>query len=163
MDKDRPVHASRARRCATIQSTEPLRFTTANEVVGDRTETRAVTGLAEETCIVLSNCLVQSTGSKCFIPSDRGKAHPEGPCGRVRGRSTSKPPIAITNCQRIIQSYITHHSELHTLSALPLSPTNVPRRVYRFCEAESDTERSEYGAPMTSKRASINHNCQLST
>lgn len=44
--------------------------------------------------------------------------------------------------------------ELHTLFALPLNPTNVPRRVYRFCEADSDTERSEYGAPMTSKRAS---------
>lgn len=49
MDKDRPVHASSARRCATIQSTEPLRFTTAKDVVGDRTEMRAVTGLAEET------------------------------------------------------------------------------------------------------------------
>lgn len=46
--RDRPVHASRARRCATIQSTEPLRLTTAKEVVGDRTDTRAVTGLAEE-------------------------------------------------------------------------------------------------------------------
>lgn len=49
MDKDRPVHASNARRWATIQSTEPLRFTTVKEVFGDRTEMRAVTGLAEET------------------------------------------------------------------------------------------------------------------
>lgn len=57
MDKDRPVQANRARRWATIQSTEPLRFTTAKEVVGDRTETRAVTGLAEETCILISVCL----------------------------------------------------------------------------------------------------------
>ena len=49
MDKDRPVHASRARRWATIQSTEPLRFTTAKEVVGERTEMSALTGLADET------------------------------------------------------------------------------------------------------------------
>lgn len=48
MDKDRPVHASKARRWATIQSTEPFRLTTAKEVFGDRTETRALTGLAEE-------------------------------------------------------------------------------------------------------------------
>lgn len=44
---------------------------------------------------------------------------------------------------------------MHTLSAFPLNPTKVPRRVYRFCEAESDTERSEYGAPTTSNRASV--------
>jgi hypothetical protein len=50
--------------------------------------------------------------------------------------------------------------ESHTLSALPLNPTSVPRRVYRFCEAESDTERSEYGAPTTSNRASMCINCQ---
>jgi hypothetical protein len=54
MDKDRPVHASKARRWATIQSTEPLRFTTVNEVLGDRTETSAVTGLAEETYILVN-------------------------------------------------------------------------------------------------------------
>jgi len=49
IDRDRPVHASKARLWATIQSTDPLTFTTANEVLGDRTETRAVTGVAEET------------------------------------------------------------------------------------------------------------------
>lgn len=49
MVKDRPVQASKARLWVTIQSTEPLRFTTAKEVVGVRTEMRAVTGLVEET------------------------------------------------------------------------------------------------------------------
>jgi hypothetical protein len=53
IDRDRPVHASKARLWATIQSTDPLTFTTANEVLGDRTETRAVTGVAEETWEVL--------------------------------------------------------------------------------------------------------------
>ena len=48
MFRDRPVHASKARLWATIQSTERLTFTTAQEVLGDRTETRAVTGLGEE-------------------------------------------------------------------------------------------------------------------
>lgn len=41
------------------------------------------------------------------------------------------------------------------MSAFPLSPTRVPRRVYRFCDAESETESREYGAPMTSNRASV--------
>lgn len=49
IERERPVHASRARLWATIQSTEPLRWTTAKDVLGFRTETRAVTGLAEET------------------------------------------------------------------------------------------------------------------
>lgn len=49
---------------------------------------------------------------------------------------------------------------MHTLSAFPLNPTKVPRRVNRFCEAESDTERSEYGAPTTSNRASVALICQ---
>lgn len=49
MDRERPVQASSARRWATIQSTEPLRWTTAKDVLGDRTETKAVTGLAEDT------------------------------------------------------------------------------------------------------------------
>lgn len=43
---------------------------------------------------------------------------------------------------------------MRTLSALPLNPTRVPRRVYRFCDADSETDRSEYGAPTTSNRAS---------
>lgn len=47
----------------------------------------------------------------------------------------------------------------NTLSALPLNPTKVPRRVYRFCDAESETERSEYGAPTTSNRASSESQC----
>lgn len=49
MVRERPVQASSARRWATIQSTEPLTWTTAKEVLGDRTDTKAVTGLAEET------------------------------------------------------------------------------------------------------------------
>lgn len=48
----------------------------------------------------------------------------------------------------------TQWNKLRTLSAFPLNPTKVPRRVYRFCEAESETDRSEYGAPTTSNRAS---------
>jgi hypothetical protein len=32
---------------------------------------------------------------------------------------------------------------LHTLSAFPLNPTSVPRCVYRFWEAERDTDRRE--------------------
>jgi hypothetical protein len=39
-------------------------------------------------------------------------------------------------------------------SDLPLRPTKVPRRVKRVCDAESETERSEKGVPMTSKWAS---------
>lgn len=48
MERDRPVQASRARLWAMIQSSEPLRWRTAKDVVGDRTETRADTGLVEE-------------------------------------------------------------------------------------------------------------------
>jgi len=44
---ERPVQASRARFWAIIQSSEPLRWRTAKDVVGDRTEIRAVTGLLE--------------------------------------------------------------------------------------------------------------------
>lgn len=58
IDRDRPVHASKARRWATIQSTDPLTFTTAKEVLGDRTETRAVTGVAEETYTHVSLWLI---------------------------------------------------------------------------------------------------------
>ncbi len=39
-------------------------------------------------------------------------------------------------------------------SGLPLKPTRVPRRVYRFCEAEMEAERREKVLPRTSKRAS---------
>lgn len=42
----------------------------------------------------------------------------------------------------------------HTLSALPLSPTSVPRRVNKLCEAVSETDSNEYGVPITSNRAS---------
>ena len=42
----------------------------------------------------------------------------------------------------------------YTFSAFPLTPTRVPRLVYRFCEADNDTERSEWGAPSTSNLAS---------
>lgn len=47
MEIERPVQASRARFWAIIQSSEPLRWRTAKDVVGDRTETMAVTGLLE--------------------------------------------------------------------------------------------------------------------
>ena len=43
-----PVHASNACRWATIQSTEPSSCTTANDVVGDRTESNTVTGLVDD-------------------------------------------------------------------------------------------------------------------
>lgn len=39
-------------------------------------------------------------------------------------------------------------------SGEPLTPTRVPRRVKRFCDAESETERREAVGPSTSKRAS---------
>lgn len=42
-----------------------------------------------------------------------------------------------------------------TFSTFPLTPTKVPRLVYRRCDADNETERREYGAPMTSKRASV--------
>jgi hypothetical protein len=42
-----------------------------------------------------------------------------------------------------------------TFSGFPFNATRVPRLVYRFWEAERDTERREYGAPRTSKVASI--------
>lgn len=47
-ERERPDQASRPRLCATIQSTEPLRLITAKDVLGFRTDIRAVTGLAEE-------------------------------------------------------------------------------------------------------------------
>lgn len=37
---------------------------------------------------------------------------------------------------------------------MPLKPTNVPLRVYRFWEADIEAERSEKGLPSTSNRAS---------
>ena len=48
IDNDWPVHASRARRWATIQSTVPLRCTTLNDVTGDGTDTNAFTGVGED-------------------------------------------------------------------------------------------------------------------
>lgn len=96
MDKDRPVHASKARRWATIQSTEPLRFTTANEVLGDRTETSAVTGLAEETYIPV-NRHPEPIAKHRTIPSDRGKALQQPPCGRAQERSMLKSPATTVN------------------------------------------------------------------
>lgn len=57
MVRDRPVHASKARLWATIQSTEPLTLTTAKEVLGDRTETRAVTGVGEDIWGIVNRCL----------------------------------------------------------------------------------------------------------
>jgi hypothetical protein len=41
-----------------------------------------------------------------------------------------------------------------TLSDLPLKAARVPRRVRRFWDAESWTERREKGVPRTSNRAS---------
>jgi hypothetical protein len=43
-----PVQASNAARCATIQSTVPFKFTTANDVMGDRTDIKAVRGLVDD-------------------------------------------------------------------------------------------------------------------
>lgn len=45
--------------------------------------------------------------------------------------------------------------DFHTLSAFPLNPTNVPRRVYRFCDADKETESMEYGVPTTWNLASV--------
>lgn len=39
-------------------------------------------------------------------------------------------------------------------SGFPLKPINVLRRVYNCCDADNETDRIEYGAPITSKRAS---------
>lgn len=50
-----------------------------------------------------------------------------------------------------------HHQRSLTLSGFPATATSVPRRVYSLCEAERDTESSEYGEPMTSNRASFKH------
>jgi hypothetical protein len=52
-------------------------------------------------------------------------------------------------CGRIISAL--------TLSGFPATATSVPRRVYSLCEAERETESSEYGEPMTSNRASFKH------
>lgn len=41
-----------------------------------------------------------------------------------------------------------------TFSTFPLTPMRVPRLVYSFCDADNETESMEYGAPITSKRAS---------
>ena len=46
-------------------------------------------------------------------------------------------------------------SDETAFSGLPLKPTNVPLRVYRFCDAEMDAERREKGVPRTSNRASV--------
>ena len=42
----------------------------------------------------------------------------------------------------------------HTFSGLPLKPTKVPLREYRFWEADMDAESREKELPSTSKRAS---------
>lgn len=43
---------------------------------------------------------------------------------------------------------------LPTFSAFPSTPTRLPRRVYRYWDADSETESSEKGDPRTSNRAS---------
>ena len=48
MDKDCPVQANRALRCATIQSTVPSRFNTVKEPLGVLVDNNKVRGLAEE-------------------------------------------------------------------------------------------------------------------
>jgi hypothetical protein len=89
------------------------------------------------------------------IPFGKGRALPRQPCGKVLERSMLKAP-GIGTLARIIAQDSTMIA-LPTLSAFPLKPTSVPRRVYKFCDAESETERSEYGAPTTSNRASVSH------
>lgn len=131
IETERPVQASRARRCETIQSTEPSRFTTPKEVVGLRTESRAVTGLAEETCQSISDppvhChCIRSKSTDLLVK----KWNAEG--GSSDGLQNAKrrndlyaivnPSLGETNKARPSQPY-------PTLSAFPLSPTNVPRRV----------------------------------
>ena len=54
----------------------------------------------------------------------------------------------------ISPSHTRHREVHHTFSGLPLKPTNVPLRVYRFWEAEMEAERRENGLLSTSKRAS---------
>lgn len=49
-----------------------------------------------------------------------------------------------------------------TFSTLPLTPTRVPRLVNNFCDAANETESMEYGAPITSKRASNKRLASLS-
>ena len=68
IERERPVHASRARLWETIQSTEPLRWTTAKDVLGFRTETRAVTGLAEETYPPVLSVIIRVTTKIYKIP-----------------------------------------------------------------------------------------------
>jgi hypothetical protein len=48
-ERECPVHANRAFRCATIQSIVPSSCTTAKEVTGDLGDNRAVKGLVEDT------------------------------------------------------------------------------------------------------------------
>lgn len=47
-DREWPVHASSACRCATIQSKVPSRCITAKEVIGDLVEMSVVNGLIDD-------------------------------------------------------------------------------------------------------------------
>lgn len=72
---------------------------------------------------------------------------------------------AIVSIVPIKYQLVNHPSSLYggriisgpTLSGFPATATSVPRRVYSLCEAERETESSEYGEPMTSNRASVKH------
>jgi hypothetical protein len=74
------------------------------------------------------------------------------PTGARRKGSRNESVESVCGCQH--RNLKTKGSP--TFSTLPLKPTNVPRRVYKFCEAARETERSEKGEPTTSNRASAN-------
>ena len=97
IERERPVHASRARLWETIQSTEPLRWTTAKDVLGFRTETKAVTGLAEETypthIVSYSSSHHQSIENSQNGPFGREMVCRRELFGRALERSMSKPPV----------------------------------------------------------------------
>jgi len=113
IDKDFPVHASKAFLCASFQSVVPSSCRMVNVVSGDLVDISALMG-------ELDVIFWYRNG----IP--------------ISARRTG---LSRRNVEMV-------------LSGSPENPTRVPRRVYRSCEGERETERREYGEPRISKEAS---------
>lgn len=148
-----PVHARRAFRCANIQSTVPLSWSRANEVTGDLTETNADTGLVEDIYTRQMRLEIDVLGrsgvfSLFGIEMEFRVLLDETAQGFAEWK---RPSIIIQPSIPTVCPYTNNH----TFSGFPLSPTRVPRLVYRFWDAESDTESREYGEPTTSNFASL--------
>jgi len=110
----------------------PLRCNTAKEVSGDFVDIRAIIGLVEE------------------IRWYR-KGMPR--MARRKGSKMDNVDCACLHISNFLRALVLFKALL-TFSDFPLTPTNVPLLVYNFCDADKETDKSEYGAPRTSNLAS---------